>query len=229
MKTLKVKLLALLVRIIYQSIHAIDLGRFHVFCVIFMCLTMITNGYLFWALTFLELYPDYHCPIDLPECNHWDYCNKVEGVTINRESHKSLNNWVQKYNLECKAKRFKWRNIFRRRTIFNRASGVFRVCWLDSRLLDNSSAGWFVWKEMACFNFTFNCYGYSYSDSDVRKLVLDSFSFLYLRRMLCRKVFNSFRLYDWVIAKEGSRHFWVFSPVFRCGDFHYYTSLLQIY
>jgi len=101
MKMPKIKLLAHLVRTYKRFIYAINTGRFHVFCVIFMCLTMITNGYLFWALPFLQLYPEYHCPIDLPDCNHWDYCNKVDGVTINRDSHKSLNNWVEKYNLEC--------------------------------------------------------------------------------------------------------------------------------
>jgi hypothetical protein len=94
-------LLALLVTIFYFDPFNFNLGRFHVFCVVFMCLTMITNGYLFWALPFLELYPDYHCPVDLPDCNHNDYCHKVEGVTINWDSPKSLSNWVEKYNLEC--------------------------------------------------------------------------------------------------------------------------------
>lgn len=125
--------------------------------------------------------------------------------------------------------KFSFKFFFRRRTICNRTCRVFSVRGLESCLLDYSSAGRSIWKEMACFNFTPCCNYYSYSDSDVRKLVLDSFSFLYFWSMLCRKVFNRFRLYDWVTAKKGSRFIWVIGLVFRCWYFHNCASLLQIY
>ena len=40
--------------------------------------------------------------MELPECTHQDRCLNRDGIKINWESHKSLNNWVERFNLECK-------------------------------------------------------------------------------------------------------------------------------
>jgi hypothetical protein len=62
---------------------------------------MVTNGYLFYALPFLELYPEYECPIDLPNCNHRDRCLDPIRIRVNWDSSKSLDNWVERLDLEC--------------------------------------------------------------------------------------------------------------------------------
>ena len=78
------------------------LGLFHAYCIIFIIISMITNGYLFYALPFLELYQEYDCPSEVPDCTHQDRCLNREGIKINWDSHKSLDNWVERFNLECK-------------------------------------------------------------------------------------------------------------------------------
>jgi len=35
---------------------------------------MASNSYLFYALPFMELYPEYICPEDMPRCDHRDRC-----------------------------------------------------------------------------------------------------------------------------------------------------------
>ena len=61
---------------------------------------MITNGYLFYALPFLELYPEYECPSTIPDCKHQDRCLNRDGISVNWSSHKSLDNWVERFNIE---------------------------------------------------------------------------------------------------------------------------------
>ena len=49
-------------------------GLFQVFSFIFLTLAMVSNGYMFYALPYLELFPDYICPVDIPDCDHTDHC-----------------------------------------------------------------------------------------------------------------------------------------------------------
>ena len=62
---------------------------------------LTSNGYLFYSLPFLELYPDYICPEDNPQCSHVDRCNNQTAVEVDWDSHKSLHNWVDTLNLDC--------------------------------------------------------------------------------------------------------------------------------
>jgi hypothetical protein len=50
------------------------IGAFHAYFFIFVIFTMTSNGFLFYALPFLELFPAYICPNDIPECTHRDRC-----------------------------------------------------------------------------------------------------------------------------------------------------------
>ena len=77
-------------------------GVFHAYVIIFMTFSLVTNGYLLYALPFLELFPEYICPPDIPDCTYKDRCLYPDKVHVNWDSHKSLNNWVEIYNLECK-------------------------------------------------------------------------------------------------------------------------------
>jgi len=62
---------------------------------------MITNGYLFWIIPFLTMFPEYICPETLPNCDYKDYCAGDRNVTIDWSSTRSLHNWVPLYNLDC--------------------------------------------------------------------------------------------------------------------------------
>lgn len=62
--------------------------------------SFITNGHIFYALPFLELFPDYNCPSDITVCDHVAKCNDPR-VTVNWDSTRSLHNWVDKLGLEC--------------------------------------------------------------------------------------------------------------------------------
>ena len=61
---------------------------------------MVSNGYLFYALPYLELFPDYICPKDKPNCDYRDHC-KDKSIQIDYDSLRSLDNWVDKLNLDC--------------------------------------------------------------------------------------------------------------------------------
>ena len=50
------------------------IGLFHVYAILFFTLAMTTNGYLTYSIPFLELYPDYVCPEETPNCGHKDRC-----------------------------------------------------------------------------------------------------------------------------------------------------------
>ena len=60
----------------------------------------VSNGYVFYALTYLELFPDYICPESNPKCDHTDRC-KDPSIQINWTSTRSLHNWVETLGLEC--------------------------------------------------------------------------------------------------------------------------------
>ncbi len=64
-------------------------------------MAMTSNGFLFYCLPFLELYPTYICPADIPNCTHKDRCLNKNVIEINYQSEKSLSNWVERFNLEC--------------------------------------------------------------------------------------------------------------------------------
>jgi hypothetical protein len=78
------------------------IGVFHAYFLIFVIMAMTSNGFLFYSLPFLELYPAYKCPPEIPNCTHRDRCFNKQSIEINYDSDKTLNNWVEKFNLECK-------------------------------------------------------------------------------------------------------------------------------
>jgi hypothetical protein len=67
----------------------------------FGCLVIgfVSNGYLFYSLTFLNLFPDITCSESLPNCTIKDLCNHPDLVTINHDSTKTLENWVDRFDL----------------------------------------------------------------------------------------------------------------------------------
>jgi hypothetical protein len=97
---------------------------------LFIIIAMISSGYIFYALPFLELYHEYICPDSIPDCNHHDRCLNPEIIKINWDSHKSLENWVERLNLECN-------NHFnkndRREPCSNRNDRIVLFRWLDVR------------------------------------------------------------------------------------------------
>ena len=68
---------------------------------ILFAFNFITNGNIFYALPFLELFPDYNCPINEPDCGPSDHCRDPNRYPIDWNSTKSLHNWVEVYHLEC--------------------------------------------------------------------------------------------------------------------------------
>eukprot|EP00347_Sterkiella_histriomuscorum_P020221 403338627 len=76
-------------------------GFFQYFSTIFLMIVYSSNGYLFYALSYLNLFPEYTCPLDMPNCTYLEKCRNPDIVTVNWENTKSLNNWVQKLGLEC--------------------------------------------------------------------------------------------------------------------------------
>ena len=55
----------------------------------------------FYALPLLELYPDYICPGDVPNCGPSDHCKDPNRFPVNWNSSRSLHNWVEIYRLDC--------------------------------------------------------------------------------------------------------------------------------
>ena len=96
-----------------------------------MTFSLTTNGYLLYALPFLELFPEYICPPDIPNCNYRDRCREPDRVLVNWESPKSLYNWVEIYNLECKT---------HNQLIINVGAEPFEIGMLGSA----GFAGWMV-------------------------------------------------------------------------------------
>jgi len=73
-----------------------------------MMILYVSNGYVFYALTYLELFPDYTCPKGYPkDCDHVARCKDPDNVKIDWSSDKSLHNWVETLSLECKCKNTK--------------------------------------------------------------------------------------------------------------------------
>ena len=68
---------------------------------IFLVLNFITSGHIFYALPFLELFPDYICPDDVPDCGPSDHCKDPSRFPIDWNSERSLHNWVEIYHLDC--------------------------------------------------------------------------------------------------------------------------------
>ncbi len=60
-----------------------------------------SSGHIYFGLTFLELFPKYNCPDEIPDCKPIDRCLRPDIVTIDWDSEKSLHNWVDPLNLEC--------------------------------------------------------------------------------------------------------------------------------
>lgn len=65
----------------------------------------VSNGYIFYALTYLELWPDYVCSPDIPakQCDHTLMCHPPHpgAIRVNWDSTRSLHNWVEKLDLTC--------------------------------------------------------------------------------------------------------------------------------
>ncbi|CDW84323.1 UNKNOWN [Stylonychia lemnae] len=75
-------------------------GRFQWFTTIFITILFNSSGHLFYGLAYLELYPAYICPQDIPNCDHTDKC-RDPSIPIDWSSDKSLHNWVEKLDLTC--------------------------------------------------------------------------------------------------------------------------------
>jgi hypothetical protein len=71
------------------------------YAIAFLSLAMLTNGYLFWAIPILTMFPEYICPPDIPNCDYRDRCLQPDRVHINWESTRSIHNLVEVFNLQC--------------------------------------------------------------------------------------------------------------------------------
>lgn len=67
-----------------------------------IAIVYVTNGYMFYALTYNELMPDYICPDTVKTCNNEAKCADPLNVKINYDSTRTLDNWVPRLDLECK-------------------------------------------------------------------------------------------------------------------------------
>ena len=66
----------------------------------------VSNNYIYYALTFLELWPDYTCAASIldKDCNRELMCKNPDNpalIQVNWESTRSLHNWVEKLDLVC--------------------------------------------------------------------------------------------------------------------------------
>lgn len=68
-----------------------------------LSITYVSNGYVFYALTYLELWPEYICPEEVAkdDCNNKYKCLHPTETLIDWESTRSLHNWVETLSLEC--------------------------------------------------------------------------------------------------------------------------------
>ena len=59
----------------------LSIGIFQIYTVLMMSIIYVSNGYIFYALTYLELWPEYKCDasIHLDQCNHDLMCRVEEG------------------------------------------------------------------------------------------------------------------------------------------------------
>ena len=85
----------------FKHFEQVNIGIFQYFATLTLMFVYVGNGYLFYSLTYLELFPDYICPKEIPKCDRWDKCRHPE-IPIDWESTRSLHNWVEVFNLECK-------------------------------------------------------------------------------------------------------------------------------
>lgn len=83
------------------------LGLFQIYITMMFSWVYVSNGYIFYALTYLELWPDYTCGKGIAEedCNRDLMCkvgpNQPEYIHVNWDSTRSLHNWVDKLDLVC--------------------------------------------------------------------------------------------------------------------------------
>ncbi|CDW81726.1 solute carrier family member 5 [Stylonychia lemnae] len=75
-------------------------GLFQIFSTSMIMICYLSNGYIFYSLTYLELFPDYICPAYNKKCTYKDRCDD-KSIPIDWSSDRSLDNWVALYNLEC--------------------------------------------------------------------------------------------------------------------------------
>lgn len=84
----------------------VSLDVFQYFVIFMFSVVYVSNGYIFYALTYLELWPDYTCSASVlkDDCTHELMCNNPgnpELIRVDWGSTRSLHNWVEKLDLVC--------------------------------------------------------------------------------------------------------------------------------
>ena len=81
---------------------------FQIYIIFMFAVVYVSNGYIFYALTYLELFPDYTCAVDIAkdQCTHELMClHKNDAINnviqVNWDSTRSLHNWVDRLDLDC--------------------------------------------------------------------------------------------------------------------------------
>lgn len=82
------------------------LGLFQIIQITAFSVCYVSNGYIFYALTYLELWPDYNCASFVPieKCNRDLMCLNQDNsalISVNYSSIRSLINWVDRLHLIC--------------------------------------------------------------------------------------------------------------------------------
>ena len=76
------------------------LGVFSIFTIIVFAISYVSNGYIFYALTYLELWPKWDCVgAEGDACNASYACTNPDKVSIDWTASTSLHNWVERFNL----------------------------------------------------------------------------------------------------------------------------------
>ena len=86
---------------VLKEVVNLHIGIFQKYTFVASLLTFTAGSYMFYGLSFLQLFPTYICP-DKDSCDHTDYCRDPQNVKIDWNSTRSLDNWVEKLNLACK-------------------------------------------------------------------------------------------------------------------------------
>ena len=82
------------------------LGLFQIIQIIFFSVCYVSNGYIFYALTYLELPPEYKCASNIKngDCNAELFCHNQNNpalISIVYDSTRTLNNWFERLHLLC--------------------------------------------------------------------------------------------------------------------------------
>jgi MFS family permease len=82
------------------------LGLFQILAITAFSVCYVSNGYIFYALTYLELWPDYKCgsSIDPKSCDRDLMCknpNDPALISVDESSTRTLINWVDRLHLIC--------------------------------------------------------------------------------------------------------------------------------